>query len=143
MKGNEANCLSLPSQSVEIYSASLLLCYSPHTQLCGWAKSDSLTLGIRCLELANEACHGTGERKGSNPRRTEINTHSSGAWRPVSHSQDSNQTLPMCLHWSPGAGRLVQPPLRGLKNGHVNEWQNAQMHFLKLVGLRLRHFRKL
>lgn len=52
---------SLPPQSVELHSAatkpSQQLCYSPHILLCGWA--DSLTLGIRCLELANEPCRGT------------------------------------------------------------------------------------
>lgn len=48
----------------------------------------------------------------------------------------------MCLHWSPEAGLLVQLPLRRL-NAHVSEWQNAQIYFLKLVSLGLRHFRRL
>lgn len=124
--GNYANCWtnSLPSQRGAQHSASreafLRLSYSCHTWCYGRADSDSLTLGIRCLKLANEACHKhwkKKKRKSATPRRIEINFHRGMAWRP-SRSHRVKLDLILCPHSHPEAWHL------GGAQDRCAEWAN-------------------
>lgn len=95
MKGHKANTLAaslLGVQSSPVHPESLSCGSAIHlTQSSVAGQSDSLTLGIRCLELANEACHGVEERKAVVPKElTLASTAVEHGDQRISRSPDSS-----------------------------------------------------
>lgn len=134
MKGHKANPLAVSLLCAELNSTSRKpfphLCHSPHMQQCGWAKPDSLTLGIRCLELANEACRGIEERTAAVPKeRTLTSTAMEHADQRVALR---TQVRPWCCV-STGLLRLGM-----LSSPHSDVWTDMLMMAKhKLISLNL------